>query len=94
MELDRCDIWRGPFTPRLLSRHDLFHATTCLSSGFVVSDCDAINGIEGHVKGISHEAAAALAMNGGVDLDCGPFYQNFLAPAVESGKGPANSHGF
>jgi len=54
-------------------------------TGFVVSDCDAINNIEQHLPGIEPEAAAAFAMNGGVDLDCGPFYQNFLAPAVTHG---------
>eukprot|EP01051_Picozoa_sp_SAG22_P016070 SAG22_NODE_2200_length_2844_cov_2.300911_1_plen_863_part_00 len=54
-------------------------------SGFVVSDCDAVQGIEGHIPGIEHQAAAALAIKNGVDLNCGPQYQNFLAPAFESG---------
>ena len=54
-------------------------------TGFVVSDCDAVQGIEGHMPGIAHEAAAALAITGGVDLNCGPQYNNFLAPAVSSG---------
>ena len=49
-------------------------------SGFVVSDCDAVQGIEGHLRGIEHQAAAALAINNGVDLNCGPNYGNFLAP--------------
>lgn len=53
--------------------------------GFVVSDCDAVQGIEGHIPGIAHDAAAALAITGGVDLNCGPQYNNFLAPAVSSG---------
>ena len=54
-------------------------------SGFVVSDCDAVQGLEGHLPGIEHQAAAALAITNGVDLNCGPQYENFLAPAVESG---------
>ena len=37
------------------------------------------------MPGIAHEAAAALAITGGVDLNCGPQYNNFLAPAVSSG---------
>lgn len=55
-------------------------------TGFVVSDCDAINGIvSGHKYTATPAEAAAAAMNAGVDLDCGPFYQDFLVPAVRAG---------
>ena len=54
--------------------------------GFVVSDCDAVNGIaSSHLPGTSGPAAAAMAMNAGVDLDCGPFYGSFLPRAVRQG---------
>ena len=35
--------------------------------------------------GHSPEQAAADAMNGGVDLDCGPHYQDYLRGAVAQG---------
>ena len=35
--------------------------------------------------GHSPEQAAADAMNGGVDLDCGPHYQDYLRGAVQLG---------
>src|SRR5205809_2062160 len=54
-------------------------------SGYVVSDCGAINDIsERHKVVPSAAAAAALAVKAGTDLECGKVYAN-LADAVQQG---------
>ena len=51
--------------------------------GYIVSDCDAIDDIYKHHKIVNTpEAAAALAVNSGTDLECGKVYAN-LKKAVE-----------
>ncbi|WP_417886727.1 glycoside hydrolase family 3 N-terminal domain-containing protein [Zunongwangia sp.] len=54
-------------------------------NGHVVSDCWALQDfVSGHSVVDSPEAAAALALEVGVDLNCGDTY-NFLARAVQDG---------
>lgn len=53
--------------------------------GYVVSDCEAIRDIfENHKVVNSPEAAAALAVNNGCELNCGSFYKT-LGRAIEQG---------
>ena len=55
-------------------------------TGFIVSDCDAVNLIYStHHYAATGAASASAAINAGVDLDCGPFYQDFLPQAVNQG---------
>src|SRR5690606_24531142 len=54
-------------------------------TGFVVSDCGAIEDIYAHHKIVSSpEAAAAIGVKSGTDLNCGVYYAN-LKQAVEKG---------
>ena len=52
-------------------------------SGFVVSDCDAID--NHHTESTNLTEAAARGLIAGVDLDCGPYYMNHLPAAVQQG---------
>jgi beta-glucosidase len=53
--------------------------------GYVVSDCGAIDDIyQGHTVAVTAEAAAALAVKMGCDLNCGETYRH-LAEAVAQG---------
>ncbi len=54
--------------------------------GYIVSDCGAIYDILEHHKFVSTgEEAAALALDKGLDLDCGSMYSEYLPAAVEKG---------
>ena len=52
-------------------------------TGFVVSDCDAIDNHRTVSANLTEAAARALIA--GVDLDCGPYYMNHLPAAVAQG---------
>ncbi len=53
--------------------------------GYIVSDCGAVNGVwEKHKKAETPQGGAALALNAGVDLNCGDTYR-YLPKAVEEG---------
>jgi len=55
-------------------------------SGFVVSDCDAIdNNRHSMSNTMNLTEAAAAGLLAGVDLDCGPYYQVHLPAAVQQG---------
>ncbi|KAF7315476.1 Glycoside hydrolase family 3 protein [Mycena indigotica] len=52
--------------------------------GYVVSDCDAVQSIyENHKFVNSYQAAAAVALNAGTDLNCGSIYGLFLQQALD-----------
>ncbi len=54
-------------------------------SGYVVSDCGAINDIyQGHKVVVTAPQAAAIAVRTGTDLECGGVYDNLLT-AVQQG---------
>ncbi|OWM73048.1 hypothetical protein CDL15_Pgr001162 [Punica granatum] len=56
--------------------------------GYIVSDCDSIQVMVDNHKYLqdTKEDAVARTLKAGLDLDCGEFYPNFTANAVEQGK--------
>ncbi|CAK5281791.1 unnamed protein product [Mycena citricolor] len=51
-----------------------------------VSDCDAVQSIfENHNYTSSYQAAAAVAIKAGTDLNCGSIYYNYLQTAIDEG---------
>jgi beta-D-xylosidase 4 len=55
-------------------------------SGFVVSDCDAVEDIfDTHNYTKTAAEAVAVALNAGTDVDCGGFYQKHLQDALNQG---------
>ena len=54
--------------------------------GYVVSDCGAINDIyANHHYASSAAQACAMGINGGTDLNCGSYYQDYLQSAYNQG---------
>ena len=54
--------------------------------GYVVSDCGAINDIyANHHYASSVSQACAMGINGGTDLNCGSYYQDYLESAYNQG---------
>ncbi|NOY60091.1 MAG: hypothetical protein GXO75_14345, partial [Calditrichaeota bacterium] len=54
--------------------------------GYVVSDCGGVRDIyTAHHYASSREEAVALAINAGMDLNCGDQYEAYLLPAVKDG---------
>ena len=54
--------------------------------GYVVSDCGAINDIyANHHYASSAAEACAMGINGGTDLNCGSYYQDYLQTAYNQG---------
>ncbi len=54
--------------------------------GYVTGDCGAIDDIvRGHHYTESYEAAAAMGIKAGVDIDCGGVYQNQTSKALANG---------
>lgn len=54
--------------------------------GYVVSDCGGVRDIfSGHHYSASMKEAAALAINAGLDMDCGNEYRGYLLAAVQDG---------
>lgn len=54
--------------------------------GFVVSDCGAIADVyENHKYASTPEAAVAMSLKAGTDLNCGSYYRQFLLNAVNQG---------
>lgn len=55
-------------------------------TGYIVSDCGAIQDVvDGHGLGTNLSAAAALALQAGMDLNCGDVYRHYLPQALDSG---------
>ncbi|NIA29579.1 MAG: glucan 1,4-alpha-glucosidase, partial [Actinobacteria bacterium] len=55
-------------------------------AGFVVSDCGGVRDIyTAHHYASSREEAVALAIDAGMDLNCGDQYEAYLLPAVQDG---------
>ncbi|KAJ7496078.1 glycoside hydrolase family 3 protein [Mycena galericulata] len=54
--------------------------------GWRVSDCDAIQSIyDEHNYTTSYQAAAAVALKAGVDINCGSIYYDYLQDALDEG---------
>lgn len=54
--------------------------------GYVVSDCGAIGDIyTGHHYASSEAEACAMGINGGTNLNCGSYYQDYLQDAYDQG---------
>lgn len=53
---------------------------------WVVSDCDAVQSIfDEHNYTTSYQAAAAVAIKAGVDINCGSIYFDYLQLALDEG---------
>jgi beta-D-xylosidase 4 len=53
---------------------------------WVVSDCDAVQSIfDEHHYTDSYESAAAAALKGGTDINCGSIYYFYLQQAIDEG---------